>query len=125
MYQALIIIVAMFTWLGYETNWFTIRLLAGPDLKPCTADEIAALRVKLFQSPGRNPFKHIGGYIATGYAEPICGWEYIRDHQDLTPDYHVELNLGTVKYSMTINHTPAAAGILAEVMRANKIRKAR
>ena len=89
-----IIMMLAFTWLGYETDWMRVRLLRGidkPPIIPCTLIEISHLRSRYFNNGFRRSMKNWGSYIAHAIAEPLCGWEYIRDYGELQPEYTMEV----------------------------------
>ncbi len=138
MIELLITLIGAFTWLGYETNWLTVRLPHG-EAKP----KQAGYRFYSTLSKGKYHVKadHKGGNIewstygdmplnghkvydiivSPGISVVLCGWDWLDQHCADMVDYQpkVELMTGGVHYKMTIK----ARNILNEVMKANKLTK--
>lgn len=118
----LIWVVASFVWLGYESNWMRIKLLVGIPFKPaipCTREEIIKLRRELFPAPTIRNKWPLGSYIWGGVMEPMCSWEFIRDHKDFNPEFNIELVFPGVRYNMIIQ----APAILNKIMKVNRFTK--
>ena len=94
MIASLTIIILAFLWLGCETKWLTTMLLVGvdkPPIIPCTQHEINFLRNRFFRNGFGRSMKVWGSYIRDSMANPLCGWEYIRDYGELQQEYKMEV----------------------------------
>ena len=74
-------IALLFTWLGYETNWFTIHL-PRYHRHIVTPVEIEELKRQ---------------FNWTSMCIPMCGWQWVYDHKDFSPEYRIELIIGTMR----------------------------
>lgn len=107
MILALLIITTAFIWLGHETDWLTVRLLVGidkPPIIPCTQGQIRLLRNRFFNNGFKRSIKNWGSYIALGIADPLCGWEYIRDYGELQQEYKMEVMAYGVTNRITLKN---------------------
>ncbi len=113
-------------WLGYETDWVTVRLPYGIEAL------IAATEV-------RRPWNHFDWHDwVTGHhhisftdrnvnvhskshVQPICGWDWIRSREHIIPECKVELVHSGVKYNMTIK-SPAIIKSVVTALRAKPAR---
>ena len=141
MIPTLIWILILFLWLGYETDWFTIRLesygyqLANKRPKHFADYEAHNSFKKSVKNYWNIPILHSGGncdasqvsevtyhiVLDPGINEPLCGWDWLDKHcADLVGFEHkVQLAIAGVRYDMTIK----APSILNEVMKVNKLSK--
>ena len=116
MITSFLIIAIALTWLGWETNWLTVRLPIGsipelPELKRITWGQIVGSLC------GRRDKDKPNFVRLPRYYEPLCGWEWLRTTLHVVPETHVEMELGNVRYNMTIRDP----GIIKGIMRANHL----
>lgn len=126
-----------FAWLGYETDWLRVRLLAGT---PCVIKYASYEVYNMLKK--RNPkwsdtTLHTGNNFPeehTQNGEPqyiviltpgidgvLCGWDWLDHHVADLVDYQpkVDMTIGNINYHMTIKQ-PA---IIKDIMRVNKLTK--
>ncbi len=127
----LIAVAASFAWLLWETNGLRVRLLTGRDEPPTFAQYKAynSLKKRKYYEVaihhGSNAPEPTGllynVVFDPGITEPLCGWEWLDKHCADLVDWQPEvyLDLGGVHYTMTVKQP----GILAEVMKVNKLTK--
>ena len=113
MIAAIIIIGLALAWLTHETAWFTIRLLVGPEF---TYNRKPWADLKPWKITTKDPFwlRHPDSMT------PLCGTDWLENRLHVIPEYKFELNTYGVRYKMTIKE----AGIMTQVMKANKLTKA-
>lgn len=89
-------IIAALYWLGLESNWLTIRLLADkePDNRK-TWDELKPYKVYK-----NHPFwlRHPDNMT------PLCGWDWLNKRTHIIPVYKIELIQPGYKSTMTIRN---------------------
>lgn len=110
---ALIIIAIAFIWLGYETNWLTIRLPYGslpviPEPERMSWDDIKLKYKPLEFSPG--------------VEAPLCGWDWLENTMHVIPESKVYMIHGGVRYSMTIKD-PTVIKTVVTAMKTPKPKK--
>jgi len=104
---ALIIILSVaFTWLAYETKYFTVRLLVGKEHKPISKRNYITENIRSLCLT----------YNFKTWLGVLTGWEWARDHQTLPDGYipTIELNINGTKHKLTPN---GHKGIVKEVIK--------
>ena len=127
----LLILIGAFIWLGYETDWMRVRLLAGAEKH--IAEYVVCqslkgnrsgtyLRVGTNDGTGNHPFSEVTHYqvfVHPGITDILCGWDWLDKHCGDLVDYQpkVTMSMAGVRYNMTIKDT----SIIKDIMKANKL----
>ena len=99
MLLTLLVVALEFIWLGYETDWLTVRLAAGPVPAPIIEK--------------RQAWDSFDWTRWKPYLEPICGWDWIKSREHIMPDYHFEFKAYGVSHKITLRQP--GARILKEI----------
>lgn len=123
----IILIVLEFAWLFYETRCFTIRLYRGAAPKPeryYGRSEVHELAKRIGWT--FKPYKGAMSWqeMAKEWVSPICGWDWIFEHEHDLDDYSptVELYYGN-GYKQTFTLKPNHFKVMREIMRINTGKK--
>ena len=111
----LLLLIPAFLWLGYETQWLTIRLLVGDLPEPIVE----------FEYKEWDALWDWGawGKITKGaHNEPLCGWDWIKNNLQVVPVYKIELYYGN-GYRQTMTLKNPAGKILREAIKINTGKK--
>ena len=127
MILSLILLIIAFTWLLKETDYLRIKLLSGLCFIPgdCCKWRLPDSAVTddmkrdLINSWTHLP-KEIKCRFLDGIESPLCGWGYAYQYRDYEPECLVEMNIGNVRYKMTIK----TSDVLTKVMKVNRLSKA-
>ena len=134
MITTIIIMSLAFSWLGYETDWMRIRLPIGDRLIPKYAryevyqglkkrtvfwGDLAIYEGYNCQNDERNGEPTYYIFLSPGVKSVLCGWDWLNEHCADMVDYQpkVEMNMGGVRYNMTIKQP----SIIKDIMKANKL----
>lgn len=115
--ETIIIAIALlpaFLWLGYETDWLTIRLMIGEPL-PLVEFEYKDW-AELFDWTAWNKLT-MGAEI-----EPICGWNWIKNTPQVVPVYKIQLYYGN-GYKQTMTLKNPGGTILRQAIKINTGKK--
>ncbi len=108
----IISLILAFLWLGYETDWLRVRLLAGLGIEPGTCSEWKLLNSKVTKDMKRDLIKNwqlnkIGNALFSGnHLQPLCGWGFAYQYRNFTPEYKVELITEHSKITMRTKSIP-------------------
>ena len=96
MIELIITIGLALIWLGYETNWMTIRLPYGADIPPAIYTTWDML--KPYRPDKQYPF-----WVRCPDAmSPLCGWDYINNARHIVPQYKIEIAAFGVRNKITL-----------------------
>lgn len=109
MLATMIIFILSFIWLGFETDWLTIRLPYGAQ-----APAIEYERISWSDCVTRYGAQQVS-FI--GVTEPLCGWDWLRSNTHPVPEYKVQFSGKGVCYNMTIKD----ASIIKPVVQAQHV----
>lgn len=120
MIPSLIVIGIAFIWMLKESDFLRVRLLVGnvPELE-------LPLERKSWEDilEDKPSYRYLPNFLRMNngfeYFAPLCGWDWLRDTMHVIPEPKVEMQIGGVRYSMTIKQPT----IIKDVMRVNKVNK--
>lgn len=113
MIATIIIIGLALSWLAYETDYLRIRLLVGPWIVPLIYKRDTWENISRNLKPNPVPFWWKHPYNM----EPLCGREWLENHQHVLPEYKIVLDFGTIRH--TINVCPGNEQLLNNVVKIN------
>ena len=97
-------------WLLRETDYMRIRLLIGAWYVPVEYRRATWDKLK--------PYKNLPNFMRMHGYDPLCGWDWLKNHEHVLPDYSLYLAINNVRYTMTFGES-ATDGMLTEVMKVN------
>ena len=102
----------LLAWLGYETDWFRVRLLFGvytPDSEHqyATWDKLKPWQIRKTDAT----WLRFPDIIA-----PLTGWDWLKNTMHIIPEYRIELIGETYKTTITSHSTQA----LGDAFRVNR-----
>lgn len=130
MIPSLIVISLAFTWLLYESNWMRVRLPVGAMAQ---VEQIKTVRLNyimdemyskhygfsnefgscgkyeqclIFQDSSSYYDKAQRMYLAVGLTEPVCGWDWILNHEHPIIENHIEILAHNCKHTITLCDNP-------------------
>ena len=105
-------LLLLFTWLGYETNWFRIRLPIGA----CTP--VNKCRYKTWEQLKPWSIKKTDATWLRfpEIMAPLTGWDWLKNTMHIIPEYKIELIGATYKTTIT-SHSAQA---LKDAFRVNR-----
>lgn len=114
MIPSLIVIGLAFTWMLYEADWMRVRLPVGA-IKPTKAIKLYYYRhgegfsqvnpeIQHYHSlDKRNPKDFM---FHAGITEPICGWDWLLNHEHPIVEYKIMLQAHGCKSTITLCDNP-------------------
>ena len=88
MISLIIVLILLFAWLGYTTNWLRIRLLVG------IYDSVIECEFKTWDElkPWNPSFKRYPMWVACpDNMAPLCGWDWLKNTLHIIPHYRIEI----------------------------------
>ena len=115
MIVSLVVIALAFTWLLYESDWMRVRLPIGKSIK--------TIKLWQYRENGQYGITHIdpsptlNGYrwppgktqyqlFSVGITEPICGWDWILNHEHPIITNRIEITAHNCKHTVTLCDNP-------------------
>lgn len=119
MITSLIIIAIAFVWLGYETDWLTVRLLSGAIKAPryYSRSEIHELAKRIGWTYKLHKGADYFSALAKEWITPITGWDWIFEHEHDLDDYQplILLRMNGNRYAMTVKKL----SVLKDIIKVN------
>lgn len=103
---SLITILIAFIWLGYETNWLTVRLPIGLTIETgaCCEWRLADSKVTDWMKDSlinKWQLSKISQALFDGdFLQPLFGWGFAYQYQNFEPEYTIELITDRAHYTM-------------------------
>lgn len=99
-----LILILAFMWLGYETDWMTVRLPRGLAKLPAQTIEYEYRTWQ--QLDPRNGHKLTKQYPFwlrfPEHMAPLCGWDYLENTPHIIPQYKIEIKAHGVTNKVTL-----------------------
>lgn len=108
---SLITILIACIWLGYETDWLTVRLPVGLTMGAGACCEWRLADNQVTKNMKRDLINRwqltkISLALFKGhYLEPLCGWGFAYQYQSFEPEYKIELITEHAHYTMRTQST--------------------
>ena len=116
MITSLIVISLAFTWLLYESDWMRVRLPVGAIKESIKTiklwqfsyhDKVGISQQSHAQAPYYNPQRdNTILMLNVGITEPVCGWDWILNHEHPIIENHIEIIAHNCKHTITLCDNP-------------------